>query len=330
MTRRGEQGGRGERGGHGKRAEDAPWLFFDLRVVRARRLGPTTLRVTFTGERLAGFASGGHDQRFKLFFPHPYQDAPIVPADAGEDWFARWRAMDPAVRAVMRTYTVREQRFGPDELDVDFALHGDLGPASRWAARARPGDRLTALGPTSTDNRGVDFRPPQGTDWVLITADETALPAAAGILRSLPRDLPARVWIEVAHPEDFQRLPSTAQADITWLVRRGAARDARLLLDMLGEVELPAGQPYAWLAGESGTVRALRRFLIGERGFDRGTVMSTGYWRHGASEDELIAAPDVNGVPDMNAVPDVNRVPDVNAASEPGAVTRSQVAAARP
>nr|WP_319459614.1 hypothetical protein [Micromonospora sp. RTP1Z1] len=28
--------------------------------------------------------------------------------ETGEDWFTAWRAMDPAVRAVMRSYTVRE------------------------------------------------------------------------------------------------------------------------------------------------------------------------------------------------------------------------------
>ncbi len=272
----------------GRGGGDAPWLFFDLRVVRARRLGPTVRRITFTGERLDGFASGGRDQRFKLFFPHSHQDAAIVPADAGDGWFARWQELDPAVRAHMRTYTVREQRDEAREIDVDFALHGDIGPASRWAARARPGDRLTALGPCDADNRGIDFRPPQDADWILITADETSLPAAAGILCALPQGMPARVWIEVAHPEDLQHLPTDAAAEVTWLVRGRAARGPELLLGMLRAAELPAGRPYAWLAGESGTVRALRRYLTGERGLDRRAITFTGYWRQGSSEEELM------------------------------------------
>jgi NADPH-dependent ferric siderophore reductase len=275
----------------GRRGGDAPWRFFELHVRRARRLGPTVRRVTFAfvGEAPTAFASGGCDQRFKLFFPHPLQDAPVVPVEAGKDWFTHWRAMNPAIRGSMRTYTVREQRRAPDEVDVDFALHGELGPAARWAARARPGDRLTALGPIEADNRGIDFRPPPGTDRVLITGDETALPAVAGILRRLPPGTPARVWIEVAHPEDLQDLPTDAAAEITWLVRAGASRHADLVLDAVRASALPGGRPYAWLAGESGTVRALRRLLVGEWGLDRRAVTSTGYWRRGASEEDLMA-----------------------------------------
>ncbi|WP_461028619.1 siderophore-interacting protein, partial [Streptomyces sparsus] len=106
--------------------------FFDVRVARTRRLGPSMVRITFGGEQLRDFASGGRDQSFSLFLPHPGQPAPLVPLDAGEGWFARWRAMDEDVRPVMRSYTVREQRSAPAEVDVDFALHGDGGPACRW------------------------------------------------------------------------------------------------------------------------------------------------------------------------------------------------------
>ena len=53
---------------------------------------------------------------------------------------------------------------------------------------------------------------------------------------------------------------------------------------------LPAGTPYAWIAGESGVVRALRRHLVGERGFDRRRVTFAGYWRRGLSEEDLRAA----------------------------------------
>src|SRR5262245_20113224 len=101
------------------------------------------LRVTLGGDGLKGFASGGRDQRVKRFLPHPHQDAPRVPATAGDSWFAAWREMDPAERGIMRSYTVRRQR--PGLLDIDFALHADGGPATRWAAAARPGDRVAVL-----------------------------------------------------------------------------------------------------------------------------------------------------------------------------------------
>ncbi|GAB2782805.1 siderophore-interacting protein [Streptomyces daliensis] len=271
-------------------ALSVPFQFFDLHVVRTLRLGPTMLRVTFGGECLKEFASGGRDQRFKLFLPQPGQEAPVVPVEAGNDWFPQWRAMDPSVRGIMRSYTVREQRRVPqEEVDIDFALHGDLGPASRWAQRALPGDKVMLLGPVVEDNGGVDFRPPAGTDWVLLSGDETALPAVAGILAWLPPGTPAKVWLEVPHADDIQDLPTFADADITWLVRDNTPQHRTdFVLGSVSAASLPPGTPYAWIAGEAGTVKALRRHLVKERGFDRKAVKFTGYWRLGASEEQLV------------------------------------------
>ncbi|MFG2137013.1 siderophore-interacting protein [Streptomyces sp. NPDC048650] len=275
----------------------APFRFFDVHVVRARRVSTSVVRITFGGERLDELASGGRDQRFKIFLPQPHQERPVF-HDTGDGWYTTWRAQDPAERPVMRSYTIREQRHEPREFDVDFALHGagspaDTaagGPASRWAAHARPGDRLTVLAPAVEDNGGVDFRPPPGTDWILLTGDETALPAIAGILSWLSPRTHAKVWIEIAHEDDRQPLPTFADADITWLVRDGArAAHHEPVLEALRAAELPEGTPYAWVAGEAGTVKAVRRHLVRERGIDRRAVKFTGYWRRGATEEDLIA-----------------------------------------
>ena len=284
-------------------ARTVPFEFFDVHVVRARRLGPTMLRVTLGGEPLRRLSAGGRDQRIKLFLPQAGQQAPLVPTDAGEAWFTVWRSMDPSVRGIMRSYTVREQRRVPqDELDIDFVLHGvgdpadadsagfvAAGPASRWAATARPGDRVTILGPTVEDNGGVDFRPPAGTDWVLISGDETALPAVAGILGWLPPGMPAKVWIEVPHAEDIQELTTVADADITWLVRDNTTEHrTEFHRASIASAQLPEGTPYAWIAGEAGTVKTLRRHLVGARGLDRKRVTFTGYWRQDTTEEQLV------------------------------------------
>ncbi|MEV6207393.1 siderophore-interacting protein [Kitasatospora sp. NPDC051914] len=278
----------------------AQYGFFEVRVVRTERLGPTLVRVTFGGEQLTGFASGGRDQSFSLFLPHPGQEAPVLPVEEGEGWFAAWRALDEDVRAVMRSYTIRGQRRDPDEVDVDFVLHGvdspgAAGPAASWAAKAGPGDRVILLGPAVEDNRSVCFRPPAGTDWVLVAADETALPAAGGILDWLPAGTRARVWIEVPHAGDVQDLAAGPEVEITWLVRESGAAP---LADAVRAAELPEGTPYAWIAGESGSVRALRRHLVGERGVDRSRVTFSGYWRRGASEEQLRLEAASGGDPD--------------------------------
>ncbi|WBB59188.1 siderophore-interacting protein [Streptomyces sp. WMMC500] len=259
-----------------------PFRFFRLDVTRTERLSPTLLRVTFGDDgsgSLDGFASGGCDQSLSLFLPHPGQAEPVMPT--GPDWFDEYRALDPDVRAVLRSYTVRAQR--PGEVDIDFVLHTDpAGPAARWASGAEPGDRIIALGPAVPDNTGVRFRLPAGADHVVVAADETALPAAAAILESLPAGLPAKAWIRVPHPGDALKLDTPADVEITWLTGPTAG-----VVDALRAAELPAGTPYAWLAGEAGMVRELRRQLVRERKFDRRAVAFTGYWRRGASEDQF-------------------------------------------
>ncbi|MFD9222973.1 siderophore-interacting protein [Streptomyces sp. NPDC060064] len=278
-------------------AEPAPFRFFDLQVIRTRRLGPSMVRVTFGGEDLKDFAAGGRDQSLSLFLPQPGQDAPVVPVDAGDSSavFAAWRALPDDVRAVMRSYTVREQRQLPGEageVDIDFAIHAatsaadgaGVGPACRWAGRAAPGHRVMVLGPAVADNTAVRCRPPEDTEWVLIWADETALPAAAAILEWLPAGLTARVWLEVQHSDDRQELKTAADAQITWLVRDEGAPSA---LEAVGAAELPEGAAYAWIAGESGSVKALRRHLVRDRELDRRRVTFVGYWKRGVSEDGL-------------------------------------------
>ncbi|MFJ8647107.1 siderophore-interacting protein [Streptomyces sp. NPDC093546] len=274
-----------------------PFRFFALRVARTRRLGPSLVRVTFTGvpeDALKGFASGGRDQSLSLFLPHPGQPEPVLPPLDTEDLYAvlgAWRAMDDDVRAVMRSYTVREQRRNPDEVDIDFALHEDGGPACRWAEQASEGDRVVVLGPAVADNTGVRFRLPEDADEVLIWGDETALPAASAILESLPAGLPARVWLEVPYAADRLELSTDADATITWLVREEGAPAA---VDAVRAAELSGSSPYAWIAGESGSVKALRRHLVNERHIDRRRVTFVGYWRKGMSEDALRETPETS------------------------------------
>ncbi|WP_328452189.1 siderophore-interacting protein [Streptomyces sp. NBC_00386] len=274
----------------------APFRFFTLRVVRTRRLGPSLLRVTFGGPDLVDFHSDGRDQSLSLFLPHPGQDEPAVPIELGDGWWQAWRELPDDVRAVMRSYTLRELRRDPDEIDIDFALHGlepgaavPAGPAARWASGARAGDRVVLLGPAMADNRAIRFRPPADTDLVVLWGDETALPAASAILESLPAGLRVLAWLEVHHAADIQDLATSADAEITWLVRDElTAGSSPLALDALRNTQLPpARAPYAWIAGESGRVKELRRHLVRERGIDRRRVTFVGYWRQGLSEEQL-------------------------------------------
>ncbi|MFJ7202927.1 siderophore-interacting protein [Streptomyces sp. NPDC098789] len=272
----------------------AHFRFFTMEVLRTRRLGHSFLRVTFGGAGLADFRSGGYDQSLSLFLPQPHQEHTELPSTDEDTWFGAWRGMPEEERPAMRSYTVREQRRTPqgvDEVDIDFVLHGDGGPASSWAGRAVSGRRIMAIGPAVAENKSVRFQPPAGTDAVLMYADETALPAAAAVLERIPAGTPVKAWFEVPHEDDRLAPASPADLDITWIVRadHGPGRTDQVL-EALRAAELPdAEAPYAWIAGESGTVRAVRRHVVRERGVDRRAVRFTGYWRLGRSEEQLLA-----------------------------------------
>ncbi|MFJ7065488.1 siderophore-interacting protein [Streptomyces sp. NPDC101115] len=274
-------------------AETAPFQFFSLQVDRTRRLGPSLVRVTFTGEDLKRFAAGGRDQSLSLFLPHPGQDAPVLPPLDDPDMYAilgAYRAMPHDERAVMRSYTVRAQRTSPvDEVDIDFAVHEDGGPACRWAQHAKAGDRVVVLGPAVAENTGVRFQLPADADSVIVWGDETALPAVSAILEWLPAETRAHVYLEVPYSGDRMELATEADATVTWLVREEGAPSAT---EVIAGAELPGGSPYVWIAGESGSVKALRRHFVRERGIDKRRVTFVGYWRKGLSEDALREVPD--------------------------------------
>ncbi|WP_282699311.1 siderophore-interacting protein [Streptomyces sp. CC219B] len=270
--------------------------FFSLQVVRTRRLGPSLVRVTFAGDELRDFHSDGHDQSLSLFLPHPGQEAPVVPVELGDGWWQGWRDLPEDVRAVMRSYTLRALRRDPDEIDIDFVLHGvepgaavPAGPASRWAADAAPGDRVLLIGPSVADNRAIRFRPPADTDLVVVWGDETAVPAVSAIVEQLPAGTRARVWLEVQHAEDIQDLATGADVRIDWLVREDRGiQGSPMALDALRAAELPSAErPYVWIAGESGCVKELRRHFVNERGIDRRRITFVGYWRQGLTEEQL-------------------------------------------
>ncbi|MBJ7452934.1 MAG: SIP domain-containing protein, partial [Blastococcus sp.] len=63
--------------------------------------------------------------------------------------------------------------------------------------------------------------------------------------------------------------------------------DSGILWEVPAETAPPARSSgvYAWLAGEAGVVKGLRRHLVQERGIDRRSVAFMGYWREGRESD---------------------------------------------
>ncbi|MFI6154360.1 siderophore-interacting protein [Kitasatospora sp. NPDC051170] len=266
-----------------------------VEVVEIRRITPRTARITFEAEALADSVGTRPDQQLKLCFPRPGQSVPELPAPTGDPmgWYQAYLAIPEPRRPLMRSFTLRRRRPGTRLVEVDFVLHGDTGTAAAWALRAVPGDRLGMVGPSALYAPPVPFAErAAAADWVLLAGDESALPAIATLVGALPEGVRALAFVEVADVRERQPLDGPAGLDVRWLYRDGAP-EGSVLAAAVAAAELPPGTPYAWLAGEAGAVRALRRYLVAERGVPKAAVDFTGYWRHRLTQDDAPTAEDL-------------------------------------
>lgn len=290
---------------------------FVVSVARVERLAEHFVRLTFTGDELADFGTAGLDQRVKIVLPLADSGFEHFPAET--DWYGAWRELPEEHRNPFRTYTVRAVRPAAREVDVDFVLHGETGPASAWAAHVQPGDPVLIVGPDERSPGralGIDWRP-GAVRTVLLAGDETAAPAICAILDGLPADARGCALIEIPTPGDALPVNAPSGVSVRWLPRGGgipqggalipAVRDwtvrhaqaarAGDVVDPLEDIDVDRemlwdvpdglsidGELYAWIAGEASVIKTVRRFLVGEAGVDRRSVAFMGYWRLGRAE----------------------------------------------
>ncbi|HWU11306.1 MAG TPA: siderophore-interacting protein [Streptomyces sp.] len=233
-------------------------------VTGVRRLTPRMVRITLAGDDVGDFHYAGPDHLVRLFLPAG--DDLQLPASS--DWWTELQAMPADRRPVVRNYTVRHIDHARCRLDIDFALHGDRGPASAWAGTAEPGDRIGILSDGARYAAGE-------ADWQLLIGDETAMPAIASMLETART--PAYTLLEVEDEQDVLDLAD----EVTWLYRSGS-RGSRVV-EALRALPFPSGTPYVWVAGEAALASSVRRYLVNERGVEKQQIYFCGYWRGGPS-----------------------------------------------
>jgi NADPH-dependent ferric siderophore reductase len=227
-----------------------------LTVTRVDLLTPKMVRVVLRGDDLLGFTSHGFDDHVKLFF----SSGPGGPLP------------EPA----MRDFTPR--RYAPDtgELWIDFYLH-EAGPAASWASQVAVGQELAVGGP-----RGSSVISLEGIDVHLLVGDETALPAIGRRLEELPAHVRALVVLDTEGEADGYPLASAAQLEVVKVPRGDTAGRADRIIEVLRNLRHPTGSCFTWVAAESHVARAIRRYLMSERGIDKRWIKAAGYWRRGA------------------------------------------------
>ena len=269
-----------------------------IRVTEVRRVTPHLARITFAAD--AAGVGGEPDQQVKLYFPKPGQAVPRMP-DASDDftsWYAAFTAIPDAERPWMRSYTLRGHDARRGTVDIDFVLHDHAGPATRWAMSAAPGDTLAMFGPSAMFARPVPILSSiEAADWVLMAGDETALPAIGTLAEALPAGTRAVAFVEVRDTAEEQELQTRGELTVHWIHRDASG----VLLDAVRAARFPAGSVLAWLAGEAGAVRALRRHLVDERGVPKRSIDFAGYWRLHLTQDDDPTGEDLADAQDLLA-----------------------------
>lgn len=237
------------------------------RVERVEQLTPSMRRIVVGGPGLAGFAAGEFtDHYVKLQLP-PAGASYGLPFDAETIKAERPRAEWPR----LRTYTVRAWDAEALQLTLDVVVHGEEGIAGPWAAALEPGDPVQLLGP------GGGYAPDPAADWHLLVGDTSVLPAIAASLERIPAGVPVHVLVQVDGPREELPLPTPGELHLTWL--HDPSHDETLLADAVRALDLPAGRVHAFVHGEAGAVRNVRRHLVVERGVDAAQLSASGYWK---------------------------------------------------
>ncbi|HEY0941883.1 MAG TPA: siderophore-interacting protein [Steroidobacter sp.] len=240
-------------------------------VERVEEIAPKMKRITVKGDELRGFTSLGFDDHVKLFFPTADGQLNLaLPGTEGKG------------ERVMRDFTPRRFDAENGELQIDFFIHDD-GPATTWAANAKPGSVLGVGGPRGSAVISLD-----GIDSHLLIGDETALPAIGRRLEELSADTNALVVVEVEQGFELP-LSSRAKLDLVWVPRtQSDSNPGETLISALWALPLINERCFAWVATETRAVRAIRRYLTEERGFDKRWVKAAGYWQRGAVGEHVV------------------------------------------
>jgi NADPH-dependent ferric siderophore reductase len=246
-----------------------------IEVLSTRRITPHMQRIVFGGEELRGFVSASPDDHVKLVFPNAQGELVFPTLGPNGPEFPPGASPSP-----MRDYTPREYDSSRNELIVDFVIHGD-GPASTWAERAIAGQRIGVGGPRGSFITAEDF------DRYVMVGDETALPAIGRRLDEIHAGARVHILLEISEAADRQPLGSQARFEVTWLERDGVdAASSELLERALRELPDWPGDTFYWIAAESRRVRAMRKYLVEERGVLKEWIRATGYWKAGGAEEE--------------------------------------------
>lgn len=245
-----------------------------LSVISKEQLSPNLVRLVLGGPGIKDLNDNEFTDKYvKILIPDP-QHGLEPPYD-----LEGLRDTNPEALPARRTYTVRWIDQDAQQLAIDFVTHGEEGAAGPWAATAEPGDVLAMFG------AGGGYRPDPEADFHLLVGDLSAVPAIASALEVMPADARGVALIQSADPEDQLALTHPEGVELRWIE---APDGSDALLQAVAAVEF-AGTVQAFVHGERGAVKALRKHFTDERELSREQLSISAYWALGRVEDAFQA-----------------------------------------
>lgn len=228
-------------------------------------------RITFTGEDISNFPSFCPGAHIKVFLPLPNQQKPQLPIQTAEGKI--W--LDVNKKPFIRTYSVRNIRTERQEIDIEFVLHGDASPASKFAQEVNIGDFIGLSRPSGPDPMVPD------SPVFSIVGDLTALPAIAAMLEVMPTNTSGQVRVSVLSEHDCISLIKPKEIEVTYYINDTAS----LVSDVLQESAIQK-ECHFWIAGEENLVVPIRKFLLKEMKVKKSNLYAIPYWRQDLKEEE--------------------------------------------
>ena len=257
------------------RQQEKPQILLEILTVKEKIfLSPHYIRVVLQGD-VASFAAARAGDNNKIILPKG-DNTDIVLPDFGQLRSGNSQGEKP----LTRTYTTRSIDLENNLLTIDFVIHGENGPGSRWAIHAGIGDQL-GVG-MKVKSRPL-FLP---ADWYLLAGDHPALSVISVILEQLPADAKGKVFLEVPGVEDILELKKPEDVEVMWILNEEPGK-IQTLPDAINSTSLPNGRKFIYVAAEYSSANKIRQYLSNSESLDRDEWQTHSYWKYGQSEDLL-------------------------------------------
>ena len=196
----------------------------------------------------------------------------------------KWVSPSDKFKPVSRTYTLRNIDAANNQVVIDIANHGLNGPGSRWANEAKIGDRIGV----SMKSKKKDLAPK--TDFILLAADLTGLPAISTIIESLPAKTKGIVCVEVPTENDIHTIETKANLEFKWIVNPAIGNGTALhtLVKMQNLPKRKDGKRFAYVAGESKSVKEIKSFFKDDLEWKKDEFYCTSHWKAGKAEKNAL------------------------------------------